>query len=483
MSDNISISITSNKSQKTITQNENIEKLKENLGKERDEYKYKIISELEKENNYFKDLTRPDNILNINYYKEDSKFNDEIFEEKMVSTFQDNFKLDSLDMFPFFEVVYSKKKPKKVTQISYYQILCFPNIKKKDDFSKFCFLYNRDNFAFQFRDLTMAFNRDDGKPSLCVMIKGSDGYKNYKLNKSEKYYDVTIQYKDLVEELLKINNDIETLRSDINDEKNEDKSQTKKEKLKALEDIKVLIEKKYTEQQIENLKSMKENEIQILDKKIKLIEKYEKNEKNEGGKGEEKNDEILENLKRDKIDLENEKNKYEKWLSKVYVKIEKIEKELDGFFITRKEIVLTNSLGDTLKIQANSPIIVEVKNNKNYSKLLKNIQEKKKLIYSLGIDLKAFYFVGILRATTFKSQSEEKEAQTKIEKFNFERVIVLYPENLKFFGNSLITCNDNNSIEINNFNDMKSLILKLFDEIKEIKKEIQNKVDKKEEAK
>jgi septal ring factor EnvC (AmiA/AmiB activator) len=126
----------------------------------------------------------------------------------------------------------------------------------------------------------MAFNRDDGKPSLCVMIKGSDGYKNYKLNKSEKYYDVTIQYKDLVEELLKINNDIETLRSDINDEKNEDKSQTKKEKLKALEDIKVLIEKKYTEQQIENLKSMKENEIQILDKKIKLIEKYEKNEKN-----------------------------------------------------------------------------------------------------------------------------------------------------------------------------------------------------------
>ena len=113
MSDNISISITSNKSQKTITQNENIEKLKENLGKERDEYKYKIISELEKENNYFKDLTRPDNILNINYYKEDSKFNDEIFEEKMVATFQDNFKLDSLDMFPFFEVVYSKKNSKK----------------------------------------------------------------------------------------------------------------------------------------------------------------------------------------------------------------------------------------------------------------------------------------------------------------------------------------------------------------------------------
>ncbi len=91
----------------------------------------------------------------------------------------------------------------------------------------------------------------------------------------------------------------------------------------------------------------------------------------------------------------------------------------------------------------------------------------------------AFYFVGILRATTFKSQNEEKEAQTKIEKFNFERVIVLYPENLKFFGNSLITSNNNNRIEINNFNDMKSLILKLFEEIKEIK----NKVDKIEVAK
>ena len=111
MSDNISI--TSNKSQKTITQNENIEKLKENLGKELDEYKYKIISEFEKEKNYFKNLTRPDNILDINYYKEDSNFNDKIFEEKMVTIFQDNFKLDALDMFPFFEVIYSKKKPKK----------------------------------------------------------------------------------------------------------------------------------------------------------------------------------------------------------------------------------------------------------------------------------------------------------------------------------------------------------------------------------
>ena len=99
----------------------------------------------------------------------------------------------------------------------------------------------------------------------------------------------------------------------------------------------------------------------------------------------------------------------------------------------------------------------------------------------MGLDLKDFYFVGILRGTTFKSKSEEKEAQTKIEKFNFERVIALYPENMKFFRNSLIT--SNNSMEINNFNDMKSLILKLFDEIKEIKKEIKNKVDKKEEAK
>ena len=114
----------------------------------------------------------------------------------------------------------------------------------------------------------MAFNRDDGKPILCVMIKGSDGYKNYKLNKNEKYYVVTIQYKDLIEELLKINNDIETLGSDINDEKNEDKSKTKTEKLKALEDIKILKEKKYTEQQIENLKSMKENEIRIKFLKI-----------------------------------------------------------------------------------------------------------------------------------------------------------------------------------------------------------------------
>ena len=47
MSDNISI--TSNKSQKTITQNENIEKLKENLGKEETSKEwYKEIVKLKK---------------------------------------------------------------------------------------------------------------------------------------------------------------------------------------------------------------------------------------------------------------------------------------------------------------------------------------------------------------------------------------------------------------------------------------------------
>ena len=88
--------------------------------------------------------------MDENNFSPDSNFNDEVFEEKMVKIFQYNFKLESLDYFPYFEVAYSKVRPKKVTQLSYFQVTCFPNKENNKEYYKHSFLFNKEIFAFHF---------------------------------------------------------------------------------------------------------------------------------------------------------------------------------------------------------------------------------------------------------------------------------------------------------------------------------------------
>ena len=56
---------------------------------------------------------------------------------------------------------------------------------------------------------------------------------------------------------------------------------------------------------------------------------------------------------KEKKNLLEEKSKYEKLISNIYIKIEKIEKELDGFFISREDMTLSNNIGDILIIPKN----------------------------------------------------------------------------------------------------------------------------------
>lgn len=422
-------------SHKTVNPEENMKKLKQDLDLNKDSYISQAIVKFEKENKYFRDLIKADNILDENNFSPDSNFNDEVFEEKMVKIFQDNFKLESLDYFPYFEVVYSKVRPKKVTQLSYFQVTCFPNKEKSKEYYKHSFWFNKEIFAFHFLESTMIFDKSEKISNLFIITKDFDKYVKFKLNKGEKYYDVTFKYKDIIGEVLKVNNDIEKLKSEIENCQNKQSSdyKDKSEKLKILENIKTFMDKKYNEKFIMNLILEKENEIQLVANKIKLNEITDKDPK------------LCESLMKEKKNLLEEKSKYEKLISNIYIKIEKIEKELDGFFISRENMTLSNNIGDELKIPKNSPIIVEVKNNNNYPRIIKNIEEKKKLIYSLGLDLKSFYFVGILRGITFTSPEEKLEAQKKISNFDYSNTIVLYPEGFKFYQKSLITSNTYNT--------------------------------------
>lgn len=263
-----------NSSHKTMNQEENMKKLKQDLDLKNDTFLNKAIDKFEKENKYFQDLIKADNILNENNFIPDSNFNDEVFEEKMVKIFQDNFKLELLDYFPYFEVAYSKVRPKKVTQLSYCQVICFPNKENRKEYYKHSFLFNKEIFAFHFLESTMIFDKSEEITNLFIITKDFDKYIKFKLNKRDKYYDITFKYKDIIGEVLKLNNDIEKLNTEIENCQNKQgyDYKDKCEKLKVLENIKICMDKKYDEGFIKNLILEKENEIQLIDHKIKLNE-------------------------------------------------------------------------------------------------------------------------------------------------------------------------------------------------------------------
>ena len=156
-------------------------------------------------------------------------------------------------------------------------------------------------------------------------------------------------------------------------------------------------------------------------------------------------------------------------LTKVSIKVEKIEKELDGFFISSEEIVLTNTIGDKLVIPKEKPIILEVKNNSNYQNLIDNIRTKKNILKFLGLNDDLFFFVGILREIRI-NEEDKKGINKNIKDFNFTNTIIIYPQNSKLLGVSLIKEKSEQN------NDILSCILKQLEEIKKDVKELKSKI-------
>ena len=153
-----------------------------------------------------------------------------------------------LDYFPYFEVVYSKVRPKKVTQVSYFQVTCFPNKENSNEYYKHLFLFNKEIFAFHFLESTMIFDKSD-ETNLFIITKDFNKYIIFKLDKRDNYYEVTFQYKDIIGEVLKVNDDIEKLNTEIENCQNKQGSdyKDKSEKLKIIENIKTFLDKKYNE--------------------------------------------------------------------------------------------------------------------------------------------------------------------------------------------------------------------------------------------
>lgn len=166
----------------------------------------------------------------------------------------------------------------------------------------------------------------------------------------------------------------------------------------------------------------------------------------------------------DKEKVEKAKNYIQKidendsFLNKINVSFEKINLELDGFFITTKNITIKLE-NKQIIIPKNFYIIIEIKNNNNLMKLKKNIHKKKNIFNCFGFDITKAYFIGVLN-------SKPEEEQLNNEKdINDNRVIFLYPDLLNI-------SNDEIYYRINHNITIKEEFQEIKNEIKELKNQL-----------
>ena len=226
------------------------------------------------------------------------------------------------------------------------------------------------------------------------------------------------------------------------------------QKLEVLEKIRMIYENKYDKNEIIKSEDIKIKDLELIENMIKYNNLIKEND---------------ENLKNKYSRIKKEIEDLDILLTKVSIKVEKIEKELDGFFASAKEIVLTNTIGDKLVIPKEKPIILEVKNNSNYQNIIDIIRTKKNILKFLGLNDDLFFFVGILREIRI-NEEDKKTINKNIKDFNFTNTIIIYPQNSKLLGVSLIK----EKAEQNN--DILSSILKQLEEIKKDVTELKSKI-------
>lgn len=212
-SDEASNNLDSTSSYYKVRPEENVKSLKNNL-KEKS-YEEALIRAFLAENDNITSLIESKNINEkdmIQTIENTSNFNDEIFEEKVVQIFAKTFNVDALNIYPYFEIVNSKKKHKKVTQISYYRITC----EKNNQNSCYYFLYNRKNYLIKFSDLIIILTKSQGiLNNISVLKNNYNSPRDFALQKEGQIYKICFQYREIIPELVNCISDIENLNNEI----------------------------------------------------------------------------------------------------------------------------------------------------------------------------------------------------------------------------------------------------------------------------
>ena len=380
---------------------------------------------LMKENNEITELYENEKKINEVIDEDNTlKINNDVFKARVLRIFSDSYNLKEYNLYPYFEYAYSEKKNSCTIKI-YFNKAEFLVEDEKEPFS-IIFLDDRDTYMTCFKEMPILFQKVGEEFNSVSLI--SEDFKyciDFELTKIENGYETSFIFAEINRDLIETKNKIKELNN------KKDSIQNKDEKIrlnKILESYGKILDsqtKLYSKKNIENELEKKKEELIILEEKIKIKELNIK----ENGKEEEDKKKICK--------IKEEINKYEKSLKKITIKIQRYDKEFDGLFYSSGEITLKNTIGDELKIPAQSPIIVEVKNINRYKTIIENIANKKNLLNSLGFNTHYFYFVGIIRGIDVNKENKE-EINKIFNALNFKNIIVIYPEKLQFLNTPLI---------------------------------------------
>lgn len=424
---------------KTNKRKNNLEKLKEKLANI-DNDELNVI--------FFKD--RIENILSSEKYY----FNDKIFENTVTDIFCQKFDLKKVNSFPFFNVVKSTKDVGFVPVINFQKI----TIKYKN---------NNEN----------SINKGNEKKESCGGIES----KEYIFFSDREYFPITFKHGNL-DFFFLLEKDTENCLNQITIFFNKYKSILQRTIKKYGKKFIIPIYKAQNSQDYLQL------EKEINDCKEKLI--YLNDDKNNKENNDKKT--TIENLKQELEIKQKEKfnesialktfqdsykengNNFKDEMLAILI-TESLQKELDGFYINEKKIIIKKEKNYT--ILPNSYILVEVKNHKKYNDILKNIKEKKKLIEKLGIDTKKnkIYFIGIIRDIINKKKEFKEKTKEEIEPDENEN------ENDPKDNIIILTCKDllDDKKIYYNYSEVDNVKITFKEELSKLANELNKKIDQK----
>jgi hypothetical protein len=461
--------------QNSIENLKNMSELKQNLkkGDYCEDFK-KGLLEFQEENEEISELyANEEKMDRIIQEESDWKLNNDLFEERALEILSDVYELKEYNLYPYFDVGYSKTKKSNVIKIYFNQIEL--NVENEESSFSALFLSEKDTYMFKFQEMPMILHKyNEDFYSLTVItkdFKNSIDFEFTKGDKNERISTTSFIFAEINEDLIETKNKIKELKNgkDSIDDK------TKKAKIdKKIESYKKILkskEKLYSKKNIENELEKKRNELIILEENAKLKE-IDDIEEGEIKKEEKEEEEKITKLKE-------EINNYKNSLKKIILKIEQKDKEIDGLYFTSKKIILKNTIGDVLTIPEKRAVIVEVKNIKKYQTIVENIRSKKKLMNTLGIKTEALYFVGILRGININQEQKEKINKTIFKDLNMKNMIIIYPEKLNFLNVPLIEVKngvkEGQKSDINLYdiiNELKNELKELTGQINELRKDV-----------
>ena len=242
------------------------------------------------------------------------KLNNDLFEERTLEILSDVYELKDYNLYPYFDVGFSKTKKSNVIKVYFNKIDL--SVEKEETTFSALFLDDIDTYMFQFLEMPMIFHKNDGNYFTLTVIskdfKNSVDFDFKKGDTNEKVTTTSFTFAELSDDLIEIKNKIKELKNEKDSSNDKDKKESNDKKLESYQKILKLKENIYSQTNIEMELDKKRNELSILEERETIREIEDKEEKLKKKEEEEKRKNEEEEKRRKEEDEKRKKEEEDK---------------------------------------------------------------------------------------------------------------------------------------------------------------------------